>query len=65
MPTKRTTVKSRNVTERHGTGEFHARVTGRMMGRVLADWRDHNGQCAPSDHESDRDARACARGEHA
>lgn len=56
--------KTQKVTERHGTGTFYARVTGHTLNRVLADWSDHGGQCAPSDHDSDRDRRECMRGEH-
>lgn len=44
--------------------EWRARVTGRVLNAVLADWDAHGDTCRPSDHPDRRDSVACARGEH-
>lgn len=44
--------------------EWRARVTGRVLNRVLAEWDAHEDTCAPTDHPDRRDSVACARGEH-
>jgi hypothetical protein len=46
------------------SGEWTARVTGRVLNAVLADWDAHDDTCRPSDHPDRRDSVACARGEH-